>query len=150
MRKTWIALCNDVLSFKYEKKIPQETVVDLVGNMTSLRYATSKVVSGSKPVGFTYWHFENLFVNAIRAADQGGFMVDLKSRSRNGDIFSIIQRLTTDGINPITLQEVINYAAYCMAQSEIKLSTICRRVSSSVHYLYGGTEAEDDEDEDEE
>lgn len=150
MRKTWSALCNDVLSFKYEKKSVQDTVLDLIGNMTSLRYATEKVVSGAKPVGFTYWHFQNLFVNAIRAADQGGFIVDLKSRSRNGDLFSVIQQLVTDGVTPLTLQEVINYAAYCMAQAEIKLGTICRRTSSSVQYLYGGTEVDDDEEEDEE
>jgi hypothetical protein len=142
MSKLWKTLCKDVLSYEHEEKDVEGTILDLIGNMASLRYAAEKVVSGAKPVGFTYWHFQNLFVNAINAANKIGFETELVKSSRQGELLPIIANLTTNGLTEDSIQQVVNYAAYCMVETDVKLATLCRRISNSLQYKHA-----DDEDE---
>ena len=64
---SWQLFISAVLDHRYPIKQKEQEILDLVSNLSLVRFAAEQTKSGARDSGFLYFHVGNLLVRIVRA-----------------------------------------------------------------------------------
>ena len=110
---SWQLFISSVLDYRYPVKHKEHEILDLVSNLTMVRFAANQTKSGTREIGFLYFHVGNLLVRIVQACSANDVPMPTPSlRFSDNSIYEAVRHVSNHGVTKEFYTFSINYVLF--------------------------------------
>lgn len=110
---SWQLFISAVLDHRYPIKQKEQEILDLVSNLSLVRFAAEQTKSGARDSGFLYFHVGNLLVRIVQACSANDVpMPNPSLRFSANSIYESVREVSNQGVTRQFYSFAINYVLF--------------------------------------